>query len=542
MEQYLIVTIIVLIIVGFQIKAFFNNAKLIRKLKSLFPNTELLVLDKDSNTISCDYSNSEFEETLDDINAYLSENKNKNADYQIIKESVERNSLKLEESVDTMLSTPLYYGLMATILGAAIGIGFFAYTDLESVLTGAKIETDGIKTLLIDIAIAMCASFFGVLCTSTLTSRFKDARADMLRNKNRFLTWIQTKVMPNMVDDLSGALTKMAQDLNNFNSTFSNNTKELKETLAMVSENYEGQVEILESIEKLKITKVAKANIEVYDKLQGCTEVLERLFEHLGESETYINKVVELNSKIGEVEERTRLFEELGQYFKNEIEFVRDRQGMMRQQMSGLDSVLQDALENLGASVSSSIANLTTVFQQQNQQVQALIEEQQVALSSSLEEQRTEVNKKIEEFNDPFANLKDVYKEIGEQTRIGIEGISASFERQNSAIQEMLTLQRTQFENEIVAQRKLVKEQMGAMPNQLQTLTSMIEQLNESVYNQQKQIDSQSTMMQEIVNKNNAPIHKANNKLVSYIVVVGVSGSFILLLLIFIAQLFEIKF
>lgn len=542
MMQYLIVTLIVLIIIGFQIKAFFNNSKLIGKLKLLFPGTETLSFDKDFNTISCDSINSEFKETLDDINAYLCENKNKNADYQILKEIVERNSQKLEESVDTMLSTPLYYGLMATILGAAIGIGFFAYMDLESVLTGVKIETGGIKTLLIDIAIAMCASFIGVLCTSTLVSRFKDARAEMLRNKNRFLTWIQTKVMPNMSDDLSGALTKMAQDLNNFNSTFSNNTKELKETLSMVSDNYEGQVEILESIEKLKITKIAKANIEVYDKLQGCTKILERLFEHLGESENYINKVVELNSKIGEIEERSRLFEELGQYFKNEIEFVRDRQGMMRQQMSGLDSVLQDALDNLGVSLSSNISNLTTVFQQQNQQVQALIEEQQVALSSTLEEQRSEVNRKIEEFNDPFANLKEVYKEIGEQTRIGINEISASFERQNSAIQEMLTLQRTQFEKEITVQREFVKEQIEAMPTQLQTLTSMVEELNKSVYNQQKQIDSQSKMMQHLVNTNVAPSYNTNNKLVSIIVVVGVSGSFILLLLIFIAQLFEFKF
>ena len=106
----------------------------------------------------------------------------------------------------------------------------------------------------------------------------------------------------------------------------------------------------------------------------------------------------------------------------------------------------------------------------------------------------------------------------------------------------MLTLQRTQFEKEITVQREFVKEQIEAMPTQLQTLTSMVEELNKSVYNQQKQIDSQSKMMQHLVNTNVAPSYNTNNKLVSIIVVVGVSGSFILLLLIFIAQLFEFKF
>ena len=78
--------------------------------------------------------------------------------------------------------------------------------------------------------------------------------------------------------------------------------------------------------------------------MQGCTEELERLFEHLGNSEEYIAQVVKLNSRLGDIEDRTRLSEELGNYFKSEIEYVQDRQGMMRQQMSGLDSVVQEAL------------------------------------------------------------------------------------------------------------------------------------------------------------------------------------------------------
>ena len=92
--------------------------------------------------------------------------------------------------------------------------------------------------------------------------------------------------------------------------------------------------------------------------------------------------------------------------------------------MSGLDSVVQEALENLGTSLAGSISNLTDVFQKQNQQVQALIEEQQESLSKALEDQRVAINNKIAEINDPFGGLKDTFKEVGEQSRQGIESIS----------------------------------------------------------------------------------------------------------------------
>ena len=140
-----------------------------------------------------------------------------------------------------------------------------------------------------------------------------------------------------------------------------------------------------------------------------------------------------MNSRLGDIEDRTRLSEELGNYFKSEIEYVQDRQGMMRQQMSGLDSVVQEALENLGTSLAGSISNLTDVFQKQNQQVQALIEEQQESLSKALEDQRVAINNKIAEINDPFGGLKDTFKEVGEQSRQGIESISSTFETQNTA-------------------------------------------------------------------------------------------------------------
>ena len=542
--QYYIVIIIVAFIVLCQIVSFFRNITIINKLRALFPSIEKLSLN-DDNIIICEKPNAEFQETLDNINEYLRLNKTKSADYQIIKEIVERDSEKTEDDVNTMLTSPLYLGLMATIVGAAIGVIFFAWTDLEALLTGVQIHAQGIKTLLTDIGIAMTASFLGVFFTAITTAKYKDARGDMLKRKNQFLSWIQTRVMPNMSDSLTGALTKMAQDLNHFNSTFAENTKELKETLSRVTDNYDSQIQLLDAIDRIKIEKIAKANVTVYDKLQGCTEEIEKLFEHLGKSEEYIAQVIKLNSSLGDIEARTKLSEELGNYFKQEIEFVQDRQGIMRQQMSGLDSVVQESLENLGASLGASISGLIEIFQKQNQQVQALIEEQQIGLSKALEEQRNAINNKIEEINDPFGGLKDTFKEIGEQSRKGIESIVSTFDNQNTVIKEMLDNQKQLLETEIANQREGLKQQFVALPSQMDNLASVLDNLNQTILQQQKKIDSQSEIIQELISKNTIPNDsniKAKSKWVNnYLLTFAVIGSFLLLLAMLIVQLLDTK-
>ena len=320
----------------------------------------------------------------------------------------------------------------------------------------------------------------------------------------------------------------MTNDLNDFNRTFASNTKELKETLSMVKDNYEGQVKLLDAIEKIKITKIAKANIQVYDKLQGCTEELERLFEIFANSNDYLEKVVELNGKIGSVEERTQLFENLGNYFKNEIEYVKDRQGLMRQQMAGIDSVLQDGLNELGTSLIENLHHLREVFQQQNQGIQELIEEQQRALSSSLEAQQQTINDKIGQIENPFAGLKETFEE-------GITGIKAAFAAQNETITEMLNAQNATFEEALKSQQNAILKKFQEGPNQLKALSdiaSTLEKLNKSI---DKNAD---------LGNNDDGTQQKKSKIDSfmrYLLPIGTCGTFLALLALIAILLFDIK-
>lgn len=484
--QYYIVALFVVAIVVWQFFAYVRNIQRINRLNNLFNKNEFNTLLNEDGVVSIQngLASEDYNTTIKDINSYLSKNKNKASDYHIIKEIVERNAHSVEEEIDTMLSTPLYLGLMATIIGIAFGVIFFAIEDLPNLLSGKEIKVEGISTLLTDIGIAMIASFVGVLATKMSTSKYNDARRNMLNQKNVFLTWIQTELMPNLNDDLTGALVKMTQDLNNFNSTFAANTRELHETLQQVTDNYENQVELLETIDKLNINQIARANIDVYEHLKNCTDEIGKLFEHLRQSENYITKVVELNEKLGSIEERTKLSEELGNYFKNEIEYVKDRQGQMRQTMSGLDSVIADALSNLGVSVNANIQELTVVFQRQNQSVQQLIEEQQNALAESLANQQLLINQKLSEMEDPFKPIKDAFADMANQAKDGLVSIQSVFAEQNDVIRMMFERQNQLLEESLMHQREAIQKKFSEMPTQMNVLFDIartLESINANV-------------------------------------------------------------
>lgn len=231
------------------------------------------------------------------------------------------------------------------------------------------------------------------------------------------------------------------------------------------------------------------------------------------------------------------MFEELGNYFKNEVEYVKDRQGMMRQQMSGLDSVLQDALSNMGDSLTLSLHNLTGVFQTQNQRIQQLIDEQQQALADSLRAQQDAINEKIGQIDNPFEGVKDVFAE-------GLNSIKESFELQNITIQEMLSKQNSAFEEALRAQQEIVLQKLQNAPNQLQALTDIsraVERLNQNIIKLENSYQGQISRIVDVQvpsDNESQPKKSLWAKCKALFVPICAFGSFLALLGILLLQLF----
>ena len=65
-----------------------------------------------------------FKRIITSLNTYLRKNKGAASDYHLMKDIVERNCDAKENEIDTQIPTPLYTGLMGTVLGIIVGVVF----------------------------------------------------------------------------------------------------------------------------------------------------------------------------------------------------------------------------------------------------------------------------------------------------------------------------------------------------------------------------------------------------------------------------------
>lgn len=393
---------------------------------------------------------STFNKIINSINNYLLKNKGGTSDYHLMKDIVERNCDAKENEIDTQIPTPLYMGLMGTILGIFLGVIFLISTGgLKQLLSNdydmvtyqtkpkqiigrysvndvvdngdtivfknqeidaykaerlvryaqkqhadIKLKADnsgseGVSSLLTGIALAMIASFIGILLTTIGSILFKKSKRKLEDSKTDFLSWIQAELLPQLTSDVSGTLVKMGQNLNEFNKTFSKNTKELRTTLDKVNESYRGQAEVLNSIQRLKINEIATANITVYDKLKNstqelgeltkylseCSSVMSKLGKYLNNSESYLLQVKELNDKLDAAEERTKTLERMGKFFEAELGEIEQRKANMTAAVGIVDNALQEALIEMQDNVKKQFSEL-----------EKSSAEQQLALENKLKE------------------------------------------------------------------------------------------------------------------------------------------------------------
>ena len=429
-------------------------------------------------------SDSVFYRIVTSLNTYLRKNKGAASDYHLMKDIVERNCDAKENEIDTQIPTPLYTGLMGTVLGIIVGVvflvssgGLSALLDSDyDLVKGTSVPTEiigrisaqdvvdknkrvivekneeinfikaekivayakengkeiklvsddsgskGISALLGGIALAMIASFIGILFTTIASYIFKNAKRKQEEGKDEFLSWIQAELLPQLSSDVSGAIVKMGQNLKDFNKTFSSNTKELSATLDKVNESYRGQAAVLQSIKDLRINEIATANITIYDKLKDSTQELGDVTQHISEyseqlsklgkylknSEKYLTQVKELNEKLDEGEERMKTIERLGEFFEAELQQIQNRKSEMTKAVVFVDDALQEALiemkKNVGRQFSElekSSALQQDILQEKLKETTALVEELKnlTAVKASLDKMEKSAEKTANEQN-----------------------------------------------------------------------------------------------------------------------------------------------
>ncbi|TXD81029.1 hypothetical protein ESY86_19435 [Subsaximicrobium wynnwilliamsii] len=299
-------------------------------------------------------SNSIFEGLLHSINVYLLRNKGATTDFNLIKDITERNIDTEDEDISQRITTPLYLGLMGTMLGIIFGL-------INLFLVSGKGDEFEIQGFLIGVSIAMSASFIGLLCTVLNSTYYKTARKNVEVSKNDFYTFIQTELLPILNQSVSSSVFMLHTNLVKFNDNFTVNINRLT---GLLNKNYDAviaQDKILQSLEKIDITEFAKANIKVLRELKAGTEDLHKFNQYLSSLNSTVdgttrlsnsfqillNKVNNFEGLAEKLDSRIEESNKLVQFLNDHYEVLNERGDLLTDSVKKVDDVLNKSLVEL---------------------------------------------------------------------------------------------------------------------------------------------------------------------------------------------------
>lgn len=341
------------------------------------------------------------------INNYLRKNSTAVSDFSLLKDIVDRNCDALEEEIQTQIPTPLYYGLVGTMSGILLGVGFLVFSGGFKELfrpDGFEAAAAGISALLGGVALAMICSIAGILFTTISSTKHKNAKVHLERNKHDFLSWMQSELLPQLNTDMSSALTQMTRNLNEFNSTFAENSKSLKLTLSTVEDTTKSQIQLLQAVQDLKMNKMALANVKVYEQLKNCTDEIGQLSIYLSTINTYLEQVRQLSGKLDDADQRVRMIEDMAAFFKEERSQMKEIQKVIVATQSNSRDSMESFLEAFKETSTSHTNELIKHLVNQRERLEKTVEEQDKLLLH-----RT---KELSDLVSEIKNLADVKKSM----------------------------------------------------------------------------------------------------------------------------------
>lgn len=386
--------IVVLGIIALQLWLFLTTKARIDLYEHAIPPSGQLGIGTDRSIIYEGPDNSIFDQVRHAINTYLDRNDQAVPDFYLIKDIVERNVNTLEEEINLALSLPLYLGLMGTMIGIVVGL--FNMPDLSLVLDSAAKDAQlnsGISSLIGGVKIAMIASFTGLLLTSINSGwLFKGSRAQVEHCKNDFYTLVQTELLPVLNQSMSATLVSLQRNLLVFNQDFSQGLNRLADIFQTGYEAITSQERVLDKLENIDITQIAKFNINVLKELQKSTAEFEQFNMYLHQLNTFVDNSRQLADRAGDIFARTEDIGNIAQNLEKRLDESQALLGFLSRHFKDLDNYknyVNQAVADVGHTVSGTFQELRQHIQNSTEQVRQFTVDEIDALRNALSESRT---------------------------------------------------------------------------------------------------------------------------------------------------------
>jgi hypothetical protein len=459
-----------LVIIGFQARAFWQGRLASAQLAALFPASSTLRLTRHQDAATGQQvdvllavgATPDFALIERDTNAYLLKNKG-TADFDILQSIAERRANALDAEVQGNTSAPLYIGLMGTFLGAILG--------LAGLLAGSgKFDEVGIQGFLRGVTVAMIGSLCGLGLTLWGNALYKNAHRQAEQRRNDYYTFLQVELLPILHSDMAGSLGSLKAVLDAFNQEFLSKIYEFGPIVRALNENISTQKDFLEQLQKVGYTQMADASIRVFDKVAQSAHHFENFLAYQQELNAMLQNGGEVAGKITALLGRlTGLETGLNQVpalvqqhagtVQAQLQFFRQNQTELDRLARQSEQFMDTQYHELSAVMRQRMAVLT----QEADQAARVLEDHFQALN------KDNVYERIVQYLSPFSELPAQQKALNQlqerqamQTAQAIQGLQARLNSDNALQQQLLhQVTRTNAVLEQLTQRSWLQKALG---------------------------------------------------------------------------------
>lgn len=377
--------IVIITVIVLQFRSFWKNKKKMKEYSIIFAGRDWS-LNTDSQTGQViginGKGNSTFNAIKEAINKYLKSNAGGIIDYALLRETVDRNCDSLEDEISAQTPVPLYWGLCGTMGGVIIGLGSLLLSGAITKLVGnaaagiIAAAAQGVNSLLIGVAFAMCASVCGIILTIYNTIVFKNSKQQEESGKNAFLTWMQEKLLPVLPTNMSNALTEMSRNLNCFNETFSKNVVQLDGTLSKVNEVYRGQQDVISKVCQMDPMRMAEANVKTLSELENCLAKFPIFSDQVEKFSQYLVKIDEFTEKLNKEIYRLDILEGIKDSMNEIKEFFGRHKEEIERDVVDSGNTLNEALREFRNASKTSVGELQKALTDQASELSKVIDKE----------------------------------------------------------------------------------------------------------------------------------------------------------------------
>jgi hypothetical protein len=459
-----------LIIIGFQARAFWQGRLASAQLAAVFPASSVLRLTRHQDAATGQLvdvllatgATPDFALIERDTNAYLLKNKG-TADFDILQSIAERRANALDAEVQGNTSAPLYIGLMGTFLGAILG--------LAGLLAGSgKFDEVGIQGFLRGVTVAMIGSLCGLGLTLWGNALYKSAHRQAEQRRNDYYTFLQVELLPILHSDMAGSLGSLKAVLDAFNQEFLSKIYEFGPIVRALNENISTQKDFLEQLQKVGYTQMADASIRVFDKVVQSAHHFENFLayqeqlnamlrnggEVAGQITALLGRLTGLETGLNQV---PALVQQHAGTVQAQLSFFRQNQTELDRLARQSEQFMDTQYHELSAVMRQRMAVLT----QEADQAARVLEDHFQALN------KDNVYERIVQYLSPFSELPAQQKALNQlqerqavQTAQAIQGLQARLNSDNALQQQLLhQVTRTNAVLEQLTQRSWLQKALG---------------------------------------------------------------------------------